>query len=216
MSENPIHVLIVDDDADYVSMVKHYLRSFQNREFDLVWESNPENVLDRVTSNSSFDIILMDYYLPNNDGLDIIRKIRGLNVQTPIVVLTANKDFRVAIEAMKYGVEEYLVKDEAGDTILPRIILNVIERVRLKSQVQAAEKATLLSKKSAEAIQELVVTMCHEFNNPLAAIKISSDILARQKSEPHLQDLVHKLNENITRLEKQILKLRDLNLEKQS
>jgi signal transduction histidine kinase len=57
--------------------------------------------------------------------------------------------------------------------------------------------------------------MCHEFNNPLAAIKISSDILARQQVDGNNKGLLEALNKNINLLEKQIVKLRDFNADSQ-
>src|SRR5438876_931173 len=115
MSKNSIRVLLVDDDAEYVSMVKHYLRSFQNNDFELVWEGNPANLPDRLTANPPFDVILMDYAIPQHDGMEVVRKIHDMKAPAPVILLTEGKDFRLAIEAMKYGVEEYLVKDETTD-----------------------------------------------------------------------------------------------------
>jgi DNA-binding NtrC family response regulator len=209
MAENPIRILIIDDEAEYVSVFKHYLRSFQHRTFQVTWAIDGQTALQQL-ANCEFDIILIDYYLPDTNGLEITKKVLDAKINIPIILLTANKDFHLAVEAIKFGVEEYLVKDEAVDTILPRAIINVVERVQLKKEIQEAENA----QKRAEAIQELIVTMCHEFNNPLAAIKISTDILSRQKSSETNNNLLLSLNKNITLLEKQIIKLRDLNLEK--
>jgi signal transduction histidine kinase len=52
--------------------------------------------------------------------------------------------------------------------------------------------------------------MCHEFNNPLAAIRLSTYTLGRQMQDDDGKALLHKLNEDITKLERQIVKLRDL------
>jgi len=76
------------------------------------------------------------------------------------------------------------------------------------------QKAELIAKKRTDAIKELVVTVCHEFNNPLAAIKISTDILLRQPLAPHEKKLVEALDNNIALVEKEITKLRDINFEK--
>ncbi len=211
MSENIINVLLVDDDAEYVSVTKHYLRTFQNTQFDLTWASDGEAALEKLSAANSFDVVLMDYYLPNTNGLEIIRKIYDAKIDIPIIFLTANKDFRIAVEAMKYGVEEYLVKDDALITILPRTIINVLERTQLKKRILDAEKQKFIAQRRADGIQELIVTMCHEFNNPLAAIKISADILQRQKIDAEGNALLDKLSENISALEKQIVRLRDLN-----
>ncbi len=214
MSEKPIKILLIDDEEEYLSVAKHYLRAFHHRSFELLWAPSEAAAMQLLSSHSDLDIILMDYFLENTNGLEITKKIFEAKYEIPVILLTGNKDFHVAIEAMKFGIEEYLVKEEAVDTILPRTVVNVIDRVRLKKQIQEVEKETLIAQKKTEAIQELVVTMCHEFNNPLAAIKISSDILSRQNVDQKNKELLRRLSENITRLEHQIIRLRDLNLEK--
>src|SRR5437899_219026 len=177
MEETPIKILLVDDDEEYLAIARHYLRSFHHRSFELDWAHDEAEAFKKLRENPSFDIILMDYYIPETNGLDIIKRIFDAKITVPVILLTANKDLRIAVEAIKFGVEEYLVKEQAVDTILPRTVISVLERVHLKERINEVEN----SKKKAEAIQELIVTMCHEFNNPLAAIKISSDILSRQQ-----------------------------------
>ncbi len=210
MEEKAIRILLVDDDEEYLAIVKHYLRSFHHRSFEVEWAHDEASALEKLRKNPAFDVILMDYYMPDANGLDVTRKIFEAKYTVPIILLTANKDFRIAIEAMKFGIEEYLVKEQAVDTILPRTVINVIERIELKKRITDVET----TKKKAEAIQELIVTMCHEFNNPLAAIKISTDILSRGKMSDEHKKLLETLNLNITSLEKQIIRLRDFNVEK--
>ncbi len=214
MSEKSTKILLIDDDEEYRSVAKHYLRAFHHRSFELFWAPSETAAMRLLAEHNDFDIILMDYYLENTNGLEITRKIFDAKYEIPVILLTGNKDFHVAVEAMKFGIEEYLVKEEAVDTILPRTVINVIDRVRLKKQIQEVEKETLIAQKKTEAVQELVVTMCHEFNNPLAAIKISSDILSRQNADVENKALLRRLSENISLLEHQIIRLRDLNAEK--
>jgi DNA-binding NtrC family response regulator len=215
MKEEAVKILLVDDDPDYANVIRHLLKPFQNKRFEITWFSDGLTITDKIKSMEKIDLILMDYYLQNCTGLDCIKKIFEEKIEIPIILLTSNKDFRIAIEAMKYGVGDYLIKEEAVDTMLPRTILNVIERVQLNKQLANIEREKLLTQKKMEAVQELIVTMCHEFNNPLAAIKISTDILARHSASVEQKDLLANLNKNITYLEKQIIKLRDITLEKQ-
>ncbi len=216
MSEKTVTVLLIDDDAGYATVAKNLLHPFQNIRFILKWENNGETALEKLKTDPSIDLVLMDYYLPGKNGLEITKLLFEGKVSVPIIFLTVNKDFHIAVEAMKYGVEDYLVKDDSAETMLPRTILNVLERVQLRKRILEAEREKLLNQKKTEAIQELVVTMCHEFNNPLAAIKISSDILSRQKISEEEKQLLSKLNSNISLLEKQILKLRDINLQQKN
>jgi len=215
MDKNTITVLIVDNDAEYAGVVKHHLQAFQGTHFHVDVAPNGDDALSRLGATPPIDIVLMNYDMPNGNGLEITRRISERPNSVPIILLTSGRDFRVAIEAMKYGVEEYLVREEAVDTMLPRTIATVLERTNIKKRIHAAEREKMLSQKRTEAIRELVVTMCHEFNNPLAAIKISVDILARQKIEAPEKKLLAELNSNISLLEKQIIRLRDLNQEDQ-
>jgi DNA-binding NtrC family response regulator len=212
MTRKEFSIVLVDDDPKYADLLRHQLRSFQNKSFNITWISDPSTVLPSLKSDKIIDLVLMDYFLPGTTGIEIIKKIYEEKVRIPIILLTSNRDFKIAIEAMKYGVEDYILKEEAANTLLPRSIINVIERFELARRIEQAEKEDLISKKKIEAIQELVVTMCHEFNNPLAAIKISSDILVRHALSDEQKQILAKLNSNITLLEKQIVKLRDLNI----
>jgi len=212
VTDSVINILLIDDDADYASVAKSYLQSFNGQTFNLVWLQDGEKAVSYLKSPNEIHLIVMDYYLRSRNGLDILRDIREAEIHLPVIVLTGRKDFRIAVEAMKHGVAEYLVKEEAVDSLLPRTILIVLEEHQLKTKVALAEKNRVISQKKTEAVQELVVTMCHEFNNPLAAIKISTDILLRQCKAPEVRSLLSELNSNISNLEKQIIKLRDLNV----
>ncbi len=207
-----INILLIDDDADYAAMAKNYLQSFNGKSFRLTWMDDGEKVLSYLKSPNEIHIILMDYYLKTRNGLEILKDLREAGVDLPVIMLTGGKDFRIAVEAMKYGVVDYLVKEEVVDTLFPRSIVNALEQQDLKTQISTAEKNKVISQRKTEAVQELIVTMCHEFNNPLAAIKISTDILTRQCKAPDVKALLSELNRNISSLEKQIVTLRDMNV----
>lgn len=211
VSDQPINVLLVDDDAEYAAVAQRYLQSFNGRTFRLTWLEDGEKALGYLQAPHDIHVVLMDYYLRERNGLQILAGLREAEIDLPVIMLTGGKDFRIAVEAMKLGVADYLVKEEAVDSLFPRSIINALERHILRTQVATAEKNRLISQRKTDAVQELVVTMCHEFNNPLAAIKISTDILTRQAKHPEVRSLLTELNRNITGLEKQITRLRDLN-----
>ncbi len=209
-----ITLLIVDDDTSYMSIAQHLLSKYQGKKFEVVWKQDGKSAISELEKNTGIDLVLLDYYLPEINGLEVTKMIREKQINIPIIFLTSNRDFRLAIEAMKYGVEDYMVKDEAVDSVLPRTIVNILERVHLKKRIAEQQKADLIAQKRTEAIKELVVTVCHEFNNPLAAMKISADIMARQSLPSDEKHLVQELDKNIALIEKEISKLRDINFEK--
>jgi len=206
----PIRVLFVDDDTSYMAVAQHLLSKYQGRKFEILWKQNGRGALEVLEKSPEIDLILMDYHLPEDNGLEVTRKIREKNIEIPIIFLTSNRDFRLAVEAMKYGVEDYLVKDEAVDSVLPRAIVNILERVNLKKRIAEQVKADLIAKNRTNAIKELIVTVCHEFNNPLAAIKISTDILLRQSLPPDERQMVEGLDRNVGLVEREIARLRDI------
>ncbi len=212
-STGNINLLFVDDDASYMAVAQHLLSKYQGKRFNILWKQDGPSALAELETNRSIDMLLIDYYLPEVNGLEVTRQIREKNFPVPIIFLTSNRDFRLAIEAMKYGVEDYMVKEEAVDSVLPRTILNILERVHLKKQIAEQQKTELIAKKRTEAIKELVVTVCHEFNNPLAAIKISTDILLRQPLSDQERQVVKDIDSNIDLVEQEITKLRDISFD---
>jgi DNA-binding NtrC family response regulator len=212
-TQTPIHLLFVDDDTSYVAVAQHLLSKYQARNFHILWRQDGTSAIELLEQGPPVDLLLLDYYLPEMNGLEVIKAIRSKGIDIPIILLTSSRDFRLAVEAMKQGVEDYLVKDEAIDSVLPRTIINILERVRLKERIAEQKKADLLARKRTDAIRELVVTVCHEFNNPLAAIKISTDILQRQPFPDPEKEAVRQMDTSIGAVEKEINRLRDINFE---
>lgn len=213
-TSDTVNLLFVDDDAGYMAVAQQLLAKYQGKKFNIIWKQDGPAALEELKNNKNIDLVLMDYYLPEINGLEVTRLIREHKIDVPIMFLTSNRDFRLAIEAMKYGIEDFMVKDEAVDSVLPRTIVNILERVYLKLRIADQQKTDLIAKKRTDAIKELVVTVCHEFNNPLAAMKISTDILSRQRLQQEEMELVKDLDLNISVIEKEIAKLRDINFER--
>lgn len=209
-----INILFVDSDTSYMAVAQYHLSRFQGKKFNVVWKQDGAAALDELAKNPSLHLAVIAYYLPETNGLEVTKAIRQQNIDIPMIFLTSSKDFDLAIEVMRLGVEDYIVKDEAVESVLPRTIVNILERVYLKRKIAMQKKAELIARKRTEAIKELVVTVCHEFNNPLAAIKISTDILLRQQLPHHEMKLIKELDNNIALVEKEISRLRDINFER--
>jgi DNA-binding response OmpR family regulator len=208
------NLLFVDDDAGYMAVAQHLLSRYQGTRFNLIWKRDGGSALEYLTHQNPVDMLVIDYFLPGPNGLEITREIRSRGITTPIIFLTSHRDFRLAIEVLKYGVEDYVIKDDAVDSLLPRTIMSILERVQLKHKIAEQHRTELIALRRTQAIKELVVTVCHEFNNPLAAIKISTDILLRNKLPADERAIVEQLDKNITIVEKEIKHLRDLNFER--
>lgn len=148
------------------------------------------------------------------NGLDFCLQLNALDIQLPIIFLTSITDIKLAIESMKLGVEEFILKHDISGSVLPRAIVNVVESVRVRKYKQAVEKRLLLSEKQAQAIKELVVAVCHEFNNPLAAIKIGSDLVQRSSLSTEGLNLFKEFDNHFIKVQEAVNALRDLRVEK--
>lgn len=216
MEKDSICVLLIDDDASYATVVEHLLHKFPAKTFTVRWVTSGEQAIRELQAPQKIDIVLMDYFLAEENGVEVAKRFAKQHLSVPIIFLTNHKDFKVAVEAMKYGVEDYLVKDEAMESVLPRTILAVLDHVRVRKRHQQTGKQEMLAEKRTEAIQELIVAICHEFNNPLASIRISLDILSRQHQTEQQQRLFFQLNQHIEVLVRNIQKLRQLQTKKEA
>jgi CheY-like chemotaxis protein len=212
---SPTRVLIIDSAEDYVHVARRFLEKYEPENIETKWYKIGEEALDFLKEHANtVDIILTDYFLPVADGLEITRRIREINGKIPIIFLTSSKELKVAVEAMKLGADDYLVKEETGMDILVRTIINTLKRARLRDQMEKISKRKLMAEKQTEAIKALIVTICHEFNNPLAAIKISLDVLQRQKLSDSENEFIRHLENYVESIEGKINELRDINFEK--
>jgi FixJ family two-component response regulator len=211
---NPVHILLVDDDAGFAKVVQTVFKMFRQRTFIVTWKESVESALIEIAHSQSIDIILTDYYFPTSNGLEFCLQLNQMERAVPIVFLTGAHDFKLVVEAMKLGVEDFLVKDNFDQAHLPRTILSILDRVHLRKHKQAVEKRLAMAENRAQAIRELVVTVCHEFNNPLAAVKISFDLLQRQNLGAVPLETMKSFESRFNAIDSEIKQLRDLNFER--
>ncbi|RJP20713.1 MAG: sigma-54-dependent Fis family transcriptional regulator [Candidatus Abyssobacteria bacterium SURF_5] len=123
-------ILIVDDDEGLI----HFLsRFFSKMGKEVVSSTNGPAALDKISSES-FDLILIDYKMPGLNGLDTLKEIRKRRVKTPVIIMTAYGTTETAIEAMKLGAYDYLLKPFDRDQ-LHRIAADALEVNRLMKEV---------------------------------------------------------------------------------
>jgi CheY-like chemotaxis protein len=205
-----IRILLVEDNKDFARLVELFLRKHQPERFEVTWKENGREALAEIERGAEYDIILMDYFLPGQNGLEITRALHERRVRTPVVFLTVNKDFELAVEVMKLGVEDYLVKEEISTPVLPRTILSVIERGELRDQLTRLE----VTEKRLEAISELVVKISQEIRRPLDDLRLTLDQLSAHHEADGLKTYLTIIRDNIQRIEKKIVKLKDLKSDK--
>ena len=214
MAPKAISVLLVDDDPTFAQVFQDSLLKARGIDFCVTRKTNVDDALAAIKASPLFDIIVCDFVLPELNGLEFCLRLSQMDQKIPVVMISSTKDIKLAIEVMKLGVEDFLVKGELNEAHVPRTLVNILDRIKVKNQMRAVEKRMNIAENRAQAIRELVVTVCHEFNNPLAAIKISSDLLQRVTLPECQQKLLTEFDINFLKIESEVRHLRDITFEK--
>jgi signal transduction histidine kinase len=176
MSEAARILLIDDDEVDR----KTVIRAFRQCKFDIeIQEAEDGESGLALFREQSFDCVLLDYHLPDMDGLQVLEEMHGDEElpAIPVVILTGEENVDLAVKAMKDGACDFLVK-ESGDRFrdfLPAAIERAMSRRRLfmeKEKAQASNAAKV----------EFLSHMSHELRTPLNAIIGFSEMLMLEES----------------------------------
>ncbi|MBI5475928.1 MAG: response regulator [Ignavibacteriales bacterium] len=206
MANNKIRILLVEDNKDFAKLVTVYLNRYEKDKFEIIWKENYQDTIKQLEEDAAFDVVLMDYFLPGKNGLEITKELKAKKYDFPIIFLTVNKDFELAVDVMKIGVDDYLVKEEISSPVLPKTVISVIEKHRLKDQLMQLE----ISQQRLQAIRETLMGVVGEFEKPLVEMKtISQNIKALFPSEAQ-KNYLKIIEENVIRLDDRLTKLKTL------
>ncbi len=134
-----IRVLLIEDNPGDVHLIKDALDNVNAVTFNLECFNRLSTGLERL-AGGGIDVVLLDLLLPDSQGLDSFTKIYAQAPKVPIIVLTGNKDEALAINAMREGAQDYLVKGQMDDNLLGRTIRYAIERKRAEEALRESEE----------------------------------------------------------------------------
>ncbi|WP_372950614.1 sigma-54-dependent transcriptional regulator [Mariniphaga sp.] len=99
-------ILIIDDDTFICKTIQKQLvnKGFQA---DVAFSGNAGL---KLLKKKTFDLILCDFRLPDKDGMEILKEVKRMNIQSPVVIITAYADVRMAVKLMKQGAYDYMTK----------------------------------------------------------------------------------------------------------
>lgn len=120
-----IKVLIVDDASMIRTLVKRGLAEMGVEKFDEAGDGIEayQKLVQAATDNVPFDIIFLDWNMPNMSGIDLVVKVKSHSKlkDVPIVMVTSERDHKAIIEALKYGVRDYIVKPFSNHTLSEKV-----------------------------------------------------------------------------------------------
>lgn len=129
------NVLVVEDNPDDKIFLDYHLKHVKSRELTVEWRERLADGLELIAQGWP-DIVFLDLSLPDSFGISTVKKVRAQAPSLSIVVLTGMDDDEVALDAIKGGAQDYLVKGQLSPSLLGRSINYAIERQRAASITQ--------------------------------------------------------------------------------
>ena len=128
-------ILMVEDDANLGSSIREYL---VREGYDVEWAKSLESV--RALTPADYEIILLDWMLPDGQGIDYLKEVRSENVKVPIIMLTARNDTIDKVIGLEGGANDYMTKPFEPRELIARI------RVQIRDKVDdSAEELSIIS-----------------------------------------------------------------------
>ncbi len=129
-----MRILLVDDDPDFAKVLKFSLRAGRGDLFAIETANTLESAL-KILREKDFQMILLDLGLPDSRGLGTFEKIVAAHPEIACVILSGTDDESLALEAVKKGAQDYVVKGEASGEMLARILSYSLERHQQKQEM---------------------------------------------------------------------------------
>lgn len=146
-------VLIIDDELQYLQSAAVVLRVAG---FDVVTVSEPGKVIE-ILENRQFGVILLDFLMPGVQGDEVLKQIRHAASNTPVIMVTAVNELETAVQCMRLGAFDYLVKPVEKDRLVTTV-RTALEMVELRFENRRLKEGLLGNQLKRPEIFESIVT----------------------------------------------------------
>lgn len=181
MEHKAIKILLIEDDTAAAEIVKALVGQ-EPEIFCLEWATSLNDGLSKLV-DVNFDLVLLDFGLPDSDGLDTFLRIRAHSPSVAVIPLTATGDESLALKAIQLGAQDYLFKGSISRQLLTRAIRYAVERKRGEEALRRAHAE--LERRVIERTAELSA----------ANAQLVEQIAVRRRAEEELRRLSHRLVE---------------------
>lgn len=195
MNAKEIRILLVDDDEDEYILLRDLLedqpflgKTGEQLRFTLEWSATYQEAL-RACQMRVHDVYLFDYYLGERNGLDLLRAVRLLGCDAPVLILTGQSTTQVDLAAMESGAADYLPKDGLHSRGLERAIRYALERKAAQDLLQEANEALEQRVRQRTAELQEANRLLSESNQQLAQVNqaLRTEISERRRAQEALE-----------------------------
>jgi DNA-binding NtrC family response regulator len=173
------NILIIEDDEDHAFLEKDILEEQLSSNIFIV---NSGKELDKVHL-PLFDIFLLDFNLPDITGMEVIEKIRNQS-DVPIILITGHSEINVAIETLKKGANDFLIKSTETVNMLPAVCKKVFNEYIMKKELENKQKEADLIRARIETLSQTLTTLAHYINNSTTTISGYAQLCEQNPDNP--------------------------------
>jgi DNA-binding NtrC family response regulator len=210
MSNEIIRVLYVNGTERDVQSISERLLKFEGTRFEIIWQQSAEKAITFLEQPNAVDVIVTEDVLEGMNGVEFMNKLKELKYDIPIVFLTTIKDVSFAVEVMRMGVMDYLLKEDVVSHVFPQTLLRVVEKRHLKQEQDKLE----IKQKRLETMQEVVVGVSDKISEPLEDMKRIVTELEQNRLPEKAVKYLKLIKDNVERMQLKLEKLRNLKEDK--
>ncbi len=175
-------MLVVDDDADFRESIQRLLWVISESLPTRVREAGCGDEAMSVLKKEPVNCMLLDNRMPGETGIEWIRRFLDENANLAIIMVTGQGDERTAVQAMKNGAADYLIKGAISADSLECAIMNAVEKVRMRQALLIAEQHRVMIESLGSA--------CHHLGQPMAVITMCLEMMKRKEWDSKVQALM--------------------------
>jgi DNA-binding NtrC family response regulator len=210
MSIETIRVLYVNGTELDVQSIRERLLNFEGARFEIIWHQRGEQAIAYLQDQNGADVVVIEDVLEGMSGIEFTQHLKGLNYDIPIVFLTTNKDVNLAVEVMRMGVKDYLLKEEVVSHVFPQTLLRVVEKGHLKQEQEKLE----IKQRRLSTMQEIVVGISNKISEPLEDMNNIVNGLQQNDLPEKAEKYLKLIKDNVERMQLKLEKLRNLKEDK--
>jgi PAS domain S-box-containing protein len=151
MSESGLmRLLLVEDNRGDAVLLQDMLVRVRPDRFEIAWEDRLGKA-QACLNKQSFDAILLDLNLPDSQGLATLESLRPVAQSIPIVIVTGAEDENLALQAIRQGAQDYLVKGTLSSRGITRVLQYAVDRRRFEENVREAQRREMEAEAAATA-----------------------------------------------------------------
>ena len=126
-------IFVVEDDPMYSRLITYHLS--QNPDNEVITFNNGKEFLKALPTGNP-DIVTLDYSLPDTSGLEVLNQIKEFNQDLPVVIISGQENISTAVELLKHGAKDYIVKDNEIKNRIWNTIKFIKETITLKDEIK--------------------------------------------------------------------------------